>query len=299
MSNELVPINEQVRTISTNFFDLYDQHREFNRRLLESIQSGDKSIAANGLRLTGKLLRGWTELEERTKHAKALDLRVFQIAWNTVGHDGAYDYFKECNFHDPDFKKEDFNYSFEQAVKILVQKTNFHITGSWSMDDSTIRNYCRVARIWLTGETEVNPPDEITLIDPKTGNFEIDEYGEPAVVTWDPFRVLFSKLQIACPCVEEETMNEIHWGLLANPRSSYSDIRHYFILELQPWDFEPIPGRSTDRRFISINGGIMFVCRRGGLGGVEFGTLEVDNEDPDVAWAVSRTLKFLNASVNG
>lgn len=278
--------NGQSQALTT-LSGIFAGHQEYSAQLLERLKAGDRETAAHGLRLSYDWLRNWKTLEDRAIHAKAVDLRMLELGFDVAGREEVWAFFKETGYGLDKPDNLPFNYSFIQMACTVS-----------GLDDATVRNYTRVAKVWLTGETPLNIPHPVTLYDHHTGKPVADTDGVIQTVEWNPLVVDFSKLLIACVPARDGKMTDIHWGLLANPATPLSALHLYFGVGVQPWDYAPAPDALVKRR-VAINAGVGYVYTLDQPNGKLFATFEMDSDDPDIEWAIETTLKALNAKVNG
>jgi len=158
------------------------------------------------------------------------------------------------------------SYSFESYA---IARTGFE----WP----TISNLIRVAKPWYLKEGPISKqiPDKIKLIDPITR----EETGD--TIDFDPLAVDWTKLSLCTRPLKDGEMTTETWGLLANPSTTFSQLRSHTM---------QMPQAQGQNRRIIAQDGLMLVVSATQPEPRVFGNLDIDSEDEDVMWAVNRIL---------
>jgi len=209
--------------------------------------------------LLGDLLRKQKELSKAT----AVLLAKQQELWDDLGPDTIYALWEELRW------SEEPTYSFQDYA---MHRTGFRWT--------TLINLIRTARVWFLQNVKV--PEKIRLLNPAT-----DEPLKETVSDFDPSKADMSKLLLLASVQQRGDMTEKEWGLLANPDTTHRQLRRH-LMNSKSVKFK--------RRIICQDG--MLVVMVPALDeALIFGSLEIDSTDPDISWAVEKTLMALNAKV--
>ena len=223
-----------------------------------------------------RLIQGYMKLSRKIDPSIALALAIQSRLW------GSLDDVTTLWTQSPWCSSDEFDYSFEQYASRRTGR-----------DPVTLTNWIRTARLWLIDK--IGPTEDVALVDPKTGQFLLEQTdGEtrPIMKEWDPFNVDFTKLLLCNRMAREGKLDDVGFGLLANPETRWSDIRDY-IHGLLPWERTPIEEPHELSYFIQA--GMLWV-RKGGMSEV-IGSLEWTSENMLVREGISKLVRTFNITV--
>jgi hypothetical protein len=165
------------------------------------------------------------------------------------------------------------SYSFESYV---IARTGFEWT--------TISNLMRVARAWYFKQLpeKISIPKKVELVDPSTG----EKTGEK--IDFDPLEVDWTKLSLCTRPLKNGEMDQQSWGLLANPKTTFSQLRQETI---------KLPEAKGARRRIFVQDGLLMVYSPMLREPIIFGSIDLDSKNEDVIWATNRILIAIGAKV--
>lgn len=221
-----------------------------------------------------QLIRGYMSLSRRVDPGLALALYIQKELWeNFTDIDNLWKMNPWCG-------SEDFDYSFERYACARLDR-------QWV----TISNWLQTAKVHFVEDH--GPKEPITLIDPRTGQpllEQVDGETKPITQTWDPYTKDFSKLLLANRVVREGSLSEEGWGLLANPKAGWSDIRDY-IAGLKPWQRKRVGNTLS----FFIQAGLLWASD--GTRSEIVCELPMDSDSMLVRTAVSRMVRGLKISI--
>lgn len=174
------------------------------------------------------------------------------------------------------------DYSFEQYASRRTGR-----------DPITIYNWTRTAELWLLDR--IGPTEKVALIDPMTGLKMLEQRDNetvPIAIEWNPFEIDFTKLLLCNRSAKENQIDDVGYGLLANPESRWVDIRDY-IHGILPWSRQ-LHQEHHELSFF-IQGGLLY-ARKGAMSAI-IGSLELDSEDFLVREAIARLVRTHNISI--
>lgn len=186
-------------------------------------------------------------------HLQITELRLMQAVWGLL----SYDEIRELWKPDPWCSSDEFGYDFEGYACAVH-----------GLDWSTLDNYCRVAKTFLTGETELEIPRAVPKHNLDTGELiqvvdaETGEITEEAV-EFDPWETPLGKLQLAVVPARTGELDETGVELLArneNGGASWRDVLRYLRGGQTPWDDGP--AQYDSRRFY-VDSGLLYYVRTG------------------------------------
>jgi len=187
-------------------------------------------------------------------HLQITELRLMQAVWDLL----SYDEIRELWQPDPWCGKDEFSYDFESYACAVH-----------GLDWSTLGNYCRVARTFLTGETELDIETVVPKHDLGTGdpilavNSATGEITGEESVEFDPWETPLGKLQLAVVPARTGELDEVGVELLArsgNDGASWRDVLRYLRGGQAPWDES---SAQYDSKGFYVETGLLYYVRTG------------------------------------
>ena len=258
-----------VRELTNQLDLIIDQQQQL------AIQGVTENIQDTMLR-QDHLIQGYIKLNRKIDPGIALALTIQSHLWDSL------DDVTALWSQSPWCPSTELDYSFEQYA---CRRT--------SRDWITLVNWIRTAQLWLVDK--VGPTGDIALIDPETGQILLEQSnGEthPVIKQWDPFMVDFSKLLLTNKQAREGQTDDQFWGLLANPETTWHDMRDY-VNGLKPWD-KSIENEYKELSFFLQNG--LLYTKKGDHSEI-IGSLEIDSENQLVREGVAKFVRTLNIAV--
>ena len=221
-----------------------------------------------------QLIRGYMKLSRKIDPSIALALYIQNKLWE--GHTDVDTLWKE----QPWCSSEEFDYSFQQYACTRVGR-------EWV----TIANWLTTIEVHFIGNYA---PEEVILIDPRSGQpllEQINGVTTPIVKRWDPYKVDFSKLLIVNKVAREGRLGDKGYGLLANEKTRWSDIRDY-IHGLMPWREREV--KEGELKFF-VQNGLLWVGD--GARSEIMASLEIDSNDLLVRQGIAKLVRTLGVTI--